>query len=88
MEGVGGSARFADRTAYRIRLRSDGMSEEVYAGQALWVPASVASLEFIRQYLAGGPASLFDRRFPSARFDDADDCGERQEDGAQGAVAC
>src|SRR5919201_5835937 len=35
MEGVGGSAGFADRTAYCIGLRSHRMANEVYVGKDL-----------------------------------------------------
>jgi hypothetical protein len=53
MEGVGGSAGFADRTAYCISLRSHRMANEVYLGKDLGVQTYVASPELIQQYLAG-----------------------------------
>jgi hypothetical protein len=53
MERVGGSAGFADRTAYGLILGNYGMSQHVYAGKEVGVQTFIASPELIRQYIEG-----------------------------------
>jgi hypothetical protein len=53
MEGVGGSAGFADRTAYSISLKSHGVFLDVDAGKHLGVQTPVASPDLIWQYIEG-----------------------------------
>ncbi len=58
MEGVGGSAGFADRTAHGTRLRSYGLSQDVYAGKDLGVQTSVGTASALQEQDVGGHCEL------------------------------